>query len=215
MMTTGHDITSSQTIGPVALRNSDSTPDDELGCVDWERSVVYTDGSLSTNHVVHAIRFKDGAAFQVLCGTAFAHYAADACFSGRYWSKPSTALDGFRGVVKRDWRELARQLEEQLAQRLLIPRNLLSNYRPSPEFEPPELGTEAVARISIEWRKWPQSDEAFIPIERSELGLKAEFDLITGDLKLISFHAREVILFLQKYEIDHKGKGDAHKGADP
>jgi hypothetical protein len=140
---------------------------------------------LVTTQGICQVHFKNGACFESVNGVAFSHYAADAAFSGSWPIRPRAEWDRFGGKVVLRWEDLARGLEHTLTDRLGIPADLLAPFTSGAARRPPQLGTEAIKRLVIDWRNWPKTN-GFVSIEDTTLALIAEFDLETGELKFIN-----------------------------
>jgi len=157
-----------------------------LSDINWDRTWLYTNGLLSATNAVCQVRFKNGTCFESFRGTTIGHFSREAFFTG-YWDTNHEGMIRLRGPIFKHWEELAANLEKLLVNKLAIPTNLISGFKPSPEVKPPEFQSVEFKRSEIGWRHWPPHPGRSISVRESTLGFVAEFDLETGQLELIYF----------------------------
>lgn len=162
-----------------------------LASINWEQTFTYTDAVVSARSPIVQVVFTNSSGFSCLDGVAFSHVSSDSCFASPSGGRSQEQWNLFRGPINKSWKDLSSDLQKSLEEKLLIPAEVFSTFVPSPDREPPDVGTEGkIKRLVIEWRKWPPHKGSFIPVEDTNLGFSAEFDLENGRLVWISFWDR-------------------------
>ncbi len=174
-------------------------PQTNLASVDWPMTICYTNPELSAVSPECLVTFKNGASFESINGVTFSHFSSDSCFVGFWTRRLQEEWQPFEGRITKRWEELAKKVEIILEKDLGLDPLLIGRYKASPEMKPPELGSRTVSRLVIEWRIWPKRS-GFIPISDSTLGLRAELDLQSGDLKWLKFDDPSLIAALGRIQ---------------
>jgi hypothetical protein len=167
-----------------------------LNEIDWEKSWIYSDKEISTNGQVVQVWFTNATTFECVDGIVYRHTAEDACFAGFWDRKPAEEWKQFEGKVVKDWKVLAAELETTLVTKLGIPREALADLSPTAELNPLAIGSYGVNRLPVGWRNWPKNPGRNVWIGETHQAFSAEFDLSSGDLKLLSFHDPKLIRLL-------------------
>ncbi len=172
-------------------------PQTNLAAVDWPMTICFTNPELSAVCPQCLVTFKNGATFEYFNGVTFSHFSSDSCFVGFWSRRPREEWQPFEGKVTKHWEELAKKVEAILVKNAGLDPLLIRRYEAAPTIKPPEIGSQAVRRIVIEWRHWPKRS-GFIPVSDSTLGFRAELDLQSGDLKWLKFDDPSLISALGK-----------------
>lgn len=159
--------------------------------VDWARTVVALDLNVSTTVPVCNATFISGAGFAALNGAICGYRSADSYYNQTLETEDSVLY----GAARLRWEDLASKHEAQLVEKLRIPKELLAPLKPQPRFRVPAGQREAKTfkRLVIDWRTPPGYPVAKGRRGDTTLGLEAEFDLQTGQIKSTAFHAPELI----------------------
>ena len=162
-----------------------------LAGVDWEHSFTATNSSFSAPVRNIQVHFMNGVVFDMLGPFAISHFAQDAAFVGRWEFRSQAESARFYGTVEKDWRQLAKALQRRLVQDVGISPTLLAQFsvRPTPAF--PEVGSYAMRRLVVQWRR--NGSPLIVDGRAPAAALTAEFDLGTGELKFIQFGAPDLI----------------------
>jgi hypothetical protein len=165
-----------------------------LSQVDWGRTWVYTNGPIADAFGVPVIqvRLKSGACFESVQGIAFSHFSRNSCYTGDWSQRANAQWSAFRGRVLNNWETLASGFEHTLVPRL-VPGTALQPFTPKPMFKPPDIGTEAIKRLVVEWRNWPKNAGRTVWISETKPALRAEFDLENGKLEWVEFESPDLV----------------------
>ena len=155
--------------------------------VNWDATFAYTN-PVSRALPACRVAFKNGAFFDSLEGVPFNCFCADAAFTGRYMSRSAAAWKPFEGVVSNRWEDLAKNLEIRICRELGLPTSIFEESKPTRILMSAKLGETGLARTLIYWRKLPPLAHGSQAEKTEHSILAAEFDLRTGELKLIDFH---------------------------
>ena len=116
-------------------------------------------------------------------GSTFSIYASDACYRRDWGNKPKGYWDKFTGKIARSWEELAGALQAALISRVGLPRDSFEGVTIEPVTLGGKIGDAGIKRVLISWIRGPADDSQ--RLKMSFIG--AEFDLETGELKLLYF----------------------------
>ena len=159
-----------------------------MASLNWEQTFAYTDGVVSAESPMVQVVFTNNGGFSCLHGVAISHVSPNSCFASPWGGRSREQWEAFRGHINMNWKDLALDLERLIEDRLLISPGTFSNFVPSPDREPPNVGSNAIKRLVIEWRKRPPHISSFVPVDDMKLGFNAEFDLESGKLIWIFFY---------------------------
>jgi len=170
--------------------------DTEVSRVDWDRSYVYTNLSISSTKPVCQIHLKNGTRFECVDSVAVSHFCDDACFIDFWDDRPSDEWRRFDGKVARKWQDLAKELERRLTKQLALPEKLISSFPPAVSLAGADYGAQGLARCVVRWHV--QSEDARLVGSGIEPrgALAAEFDLQSGAVKWIGFYDPALIATL-------------------
>jgi hypothetical protein len=166
--------------------------------VNWDHTWLYTNEEQSARMPVCQIRFVNSSRFESINGIVFSHVSQDACYVGFWDQRPPEEWSRFRGKIVKSWQELAKELEPLLIEKLGIPKELLAPFSPNSRFKAPDVGSEGIKRVIVDWRNWPHNTGRTVWTSETKLAISAEFDLETGELKFIKFHDPKFIEALGK-----------------
>jgi hypothetical protein len=163
-----------------------------LAQIDWERSLICTDKTISASTPVCRITFTNGTLFEAVDGLVFRDFCSDAFFMGDYLRRPKAEWDNIQGTVTQRWEDLARSLEVRLSERLGVPKSVFEHAKFSRRNRGADLGEKGLTRTVVEWVKY---DNPGYPVDAQSLPalFAAEFDLRTGTVKWISFYDASVL----------------------
>jgi hypothetical protein len=164
-----------------------------LASVDWEQTFTYTNVAVSRHEPVSRIRFRNGTLFETIRGIVYCHCSLDACFAGPYLDKTDKEWAKFQGRVSRKWQDAVRDLESRLDGKLGIPKTLYSPSQPFPRMLGPNVGETGCARALVYWHRLPRLQESDSADEDFRSFFYAEFDLQSGQVKLVAFHDPKLI----------------------
>jgi hypothetical protein len=185
--------------------------------VNWEETWTLPDRTLPGDPAMCKIWFTNGVIICAVDGVVYWHVSSQETYAGvpTPEQKPPGYWDALQGTVRRDWKELAKELEPILVEKLGIPEEQLAPYRPNQRFRPTDQGATGIKRLWVDWRIWPIEPEhpgRMVTINETRLGFGAEFDLETGELKGIQFIDPDLILSLMRAETPQKRDNEPRKG---
>jgi hypothetical protein len=164
-----------------------------VASVDWSETYCYTNPPLSSTVPVCRVRFLDGGGFDSLGGSVICVLARDSCYAGDWGNKPNEHWAKFQGRIRVRWEVLAEKLKANLVNRVGLPKVMLDSLNPESLIYEHEIGSESLKRILVKWVDLPPDDSRG-PVER----FFAEFDVESGEVKLLSFWDRRLREALRK-----------------
>jgi hypothetical protein len=157
----------------------------DYSMVDWSRTMLYTNKVLSSKIPVRQLWFSNGICFESFKGTMMDGSSSGSCYLPGWPMRDDDDWQQFQGKAQHRWEDLAAQFEKRLVASGIQKKNFKTS-RPGTGFEPLRPGEEGIKHALIQWRIWPNRIGT-ISVNESKLMLEAEFDLQTGDLKMVYF----------------------------
>jgi hypothetical protein len=175
----------------------DPGPQTNVDLVDWQRTLSYTNASVSMITPVCVIRFQNGTAFEAIGEAAFSHYSRDACFSVYGSEGPLGDVERFKGRIIKNGQELIQALPRRLITEFGLNPDVMLSAKAIPRDFPP-VGSQGLKRVRVNWRTFP-NHKGVVRAEETTLLFSAELDLETGRLIWISFHDPSLVGAVMKH----------------
>lgn len=155
--------------------------------VDWEATFKSVSPPSLPAGTLYKIQFRNGAAFNCINETVFAHACSDASFIGAWAEKSPDYWKAFVGTPSNTWETLAARLNMRLVEKLGVSNAYLKRFTPTPY----TLGDGGVSRCVVRWYETKSIGK--MPQDSIKTALSAEFDLATGQIKNLMFDDWELL----------------------
>lgn len=179
----------------------------DLEGIDWDRSCVYSNKSLSPVEPVYQIDFKNGAKLQSLGSAIISFSMKDKYYTVEHLKKRAGNMDQFSGTVRKRWQDLASDFESNLKTRFGFGAQDLLPFQPGPSVGDYEavVGSRTITRVVVVWRQWPSRSPpsdggSFLPVSEAKVGFAVEFDTGTGDTKGFAFYDPTLIAIFARQQ---------------
>jgi hypothetical protein len=160
--------------------------------VDWEATFKSESPPSLPPGTLYKIQFRNGASFNCVNETIFAHTCSDAGFVGAWAEKPPDYWRRFEATSTNSWEKLSHELNTMLVEKLGVSRAHLNKFTPTPYV----LGAEGVSHCVVQWYETKSIGK--MPQDSIKTALFAEFDLASGGIKNLMFHDFELLKWKEK-----------------
>jgi hypothetical protein len=167
-----------------------------LGEVDWDNTTAFQSPLFAPPRPGCNVVLSNKTCFSSCSGIIFYYRSRDA-----YYPVEPYRWKQFQGRINHRWEDLASRLEGALEAQFGVPKAVFLPLRPRAPLKPPAVGTEGLTRAEVVWGEWSGGGGAASP-DQARIGLTAEFDLASGDIKAFAFRDPKLIEALERWRAE-------------